>query len=105
MYKNIKYSRLTDSPRVGKKKRMIFYDKDKILVSYTDFGADGMSDFTIHKDEDRKDRWLNRFNKLINKYKSDPTKATTLSHMIFWNRDTLEDSYKNYLNKFNLKNI
>lgn len=105
MYKNIKYVRLTDSPRVGKKKRMIFYDKDKILVSYTDFGADGMSDYTEHKDDERKDRWLSRFNKLINKYKGDPTKATTLSHLILWNRETIEDSYENYLKKFVLKNI
>jgi hypothetical protein len=105
MYNNIKYARLSDSPRVGKKLRMIFYDKNKMLVSYTDFGSEGMSDYTEHKDDERKNRWLSRFNKLINKYKNDFTKATTLSHLILWNRETIEDSYKNYLRKFNLKKI
>ena len=99
--------KLIVSPRVSKKYRMIFYDDDNQrlkIVGYTDFGSAGMSDFIQHKDEERKDRWLKRFNKLIDKNKSDPTSAMTLSHLILWNKSTLEASYRDYKKIFNLKN-
>jgi hypothetical protein len=94
--------KLIASPRVSKKYRMIFYDGNTI-VGFTDFGSAGMSDFLKHKDEDRKERWLKRFNKLIDKTKSDPTSAMTLSHLILWNKPTLEASYRDYKKIFNLK--
>jgi hypothetical protein len=101
----IVYVKLIPSPKTTKKYRMIFYDEDKNIVKYTDFGANEMSDFTLHKDEDRKNRWLNRFNKLINKYEDDPTKPMTLSHLILWNKKSLNSSYNDYRRKFNLKKV
>jgi hypothetical protein len=101
----IKYVKLIDSPKVGKKQRMLFYDEDKNIVKYTDYGAENMSDFTLHKDKDRKNRWLTRFNKLIQKYEDDPTKPMTLSHLILWNKPTVKSSFNDYKKKFGLKNI
>jgi hypothetical protein len=84
---------------------MIFYDGDEEEIGSTDFGARGMSDFTIHKDEERKKRYLHRFNKLITKNQLDPTKAITLSTMLLWNKPSLNDSLKDYLERFNLKYV
>lgn len=98
---NIKFIKLINSPKTTKKYRMIFYDDKKQIIKYTDFGSDGMSDFTKHKDEERKKRWLSRFNKLINKYKGDPTKPTTLSHLILWNKPTIPASLRDYKKIFN----
>lgn len=64
------------------------------------FGAAGMSDFTIHKDESRKERYLNRHKKNENWEK--PDTAGALSRWILWNKKTLKASLKDYKNKFNL---
>jgi hypothetical protein len=64
------------------------------------FGAAGMSDFTIHKDESRKERYLNRHKKNENWEKPDTPGA--LSRWILWNKKTLKASLKDYKNKFNL---
>jgi hypothetical protein len=64
------------------------------------FGAAGMSDFTIHKDEARKERYLNRHKKNENWEKPDTPGA--LSRWILWNKKTLKASLKDYKNKFNL---
>ena len=54
----------TPSPRKGKKWRATF-SNSKGLVHHTDFGSQGQSDFTLHKDEQRKQRLLHRFSKPI----------------------------------------
>ena len=46
------------------------------------FGAAGMSDFTKHKDEERKQRYLDRHRK--NENWSDPTTAGFMSRWILW---------------------
>ena len=65
------------------------------------FGAAGMSDFTKHKDPERKQRYLNRHKK--NENWNDPTTAGYLSRWILWAKPTIEESIKD-LNKRN-KNI
>ena len=65
------------------------------------FGAAGMSDYTIHKDDERKQRYLDRHKK--NENWSDPTTAGYLSRWILWAKPTIEESIKD-LNKRN-KNI
>lgn len=87
--------KIMPSPRKTKKYRAIFSNPVKIV----DFGAKGMSDYTIHKDLKRKELFLSRFSKLIEQYKYDPTAPMTLSKWILWNKPTLEASIKDY-NKF-----
>lgn len=71
------------------------------------FGAAGMSDYTIHKDKERRERYRARHKKDLRT--NDPTRAGYLSLGILWSKPTLKESisfYKNLLNKYNKeKNI
>jgi type III secretory pathway component EscR len=86
-----------------KKKYMaIFYDKDNKKVKTTHFGATGYSDFTKHKDEKRKERYIKRHQK-NNQNWNDYTSAGSLSRYILWNKVSLIKSIKDYKRKFRLK--
>ena len=85
------------SPRQGKKMRAIFSD-GKVV----DFGAKGMEDYTSHHDETRKQRFLSRFARLIDKYKKDPQAPMTLSTYILWNKPTIPASIRDYKQKYKL---
>ena len=67
------------------------------------FGAAGMSDFTKHKDEERKQRYINRHKK--NENWSDPTTAGFYATNILWNKKTLTESIKDTNNRFKNINI
>ena len=67
------------------------------------FGAAGMSDFTKHKDPERKQRYLNRHKK--NENWNDPTTAGFYSRWITWNKPTISESVKDTNNKFKTINI
>ena len=70
--------------------------KDKKLDAVIDgkkpisFGAAGMSDFTLHKDDDRKERYIARHQK--NENWRDPKTAGFYSRFILWNKPTLQAS-------------
>ena len=81
---------------------MAIFTNDKLKKTKTiHFGADGMSDYTIHKDKDRMNRYLNRHRKRENWEQCDT--AGALSRWILWNKPTLEGSIKDYKKKFKLK--
>lgn len=84
-----------------KKYMAIFYDKDKNKIKTTHFGAKGYEDLTIHKDLDRKKRYINRHRKRENW--NDPMSAGALSRYILWQYPSFKKSVKYYKNKFNLK--
>jgi len=52
------------------------------------FGAKGYSDFTIHKDEERKDRYINRHKKTENW--NNPKTAGFYAKNILWNKKVLK---------------
>jgi hypothetical protein len=84
-----------------KKKYMaIFYDGDKRKKT-THFGSAGMSDYTKHGDDKRKERYLDRHRKREN-WKA-PMTAGALSRWILWNKKTFSASVADYKKKFNLK--
>ena len=62
------------------------------------FGAYGMSDFTINKDPERKERYIERHKKNELKYwnKSGIDTASFWSRFLLWNKPTIEASY-NYI--------
>lgn len=95
------FSELKPSNRKNKKYVMIFTTEDGTVLKKVHFGAKNMSDFTEHKDLDRKERFLKRFNKLIEKYKYNSLSPMTLSHLILWNKPTLKASYIDYKKRFN----
>ena len=57
---SIVYVQIINSNRKEKKLMTKFYDNDRNKVKTTHFGAKGMSDYTIHKDDERKQRYLDR---------------------------------------------
>tara|TARA_Y100000004_G_C8892414_1_gene402629 strand:+ start:284 stop:574 length:291 start_codon:yes stop_codon:yes gene_type:complete len=84
----------------GKKLTAVFYEDNK-KIKTTHFGAAGMSDFTIHKDEKRKQRYLNRHRARENW--NAPMTAGALSRWILWNKKTRSASIKDFKNRFNYK--
>ena len=102
-YIEMVYVKIIPSKSKGKKYTAIFYDKDKKKVKTTHFGATGYSDYTQHKDPERKQKYIERHknNENWNDYKS----AGSLSRFILWNQPTFEASKKSFANKFGLKLI
>lgn len=83
-----------------KKYMAIFYDDSKKKVKTTHFGAAGMSDYTKHKDPERKKRYLARHKarENWNNYMS----AGSLSRYILWGEPTFRVSVNKYKERFNL---
>jgi hypothetical protein len=88
------------STRSGKKLMAIFYDGDK-KVKTIHFGAVGYSDYTIHRDEARRQRYIDR-HRSSEDWKN-PMTAGTLALYILWNKPTISDSIADYKRVFNFK--
>jgi hypothetical protein len=55
-------------------------------------------DFTIHKDEERKKRYIERHSK--NEDWNNAYTRGALSRWILWNKETISESLKDYLDRF-----
>jgi hypothetical protein len=64
------------------------------------FGAAGMSDFTIHKDEARKQRYINRHKNNENWTKSGIDTAGFWSFRFLWSYPTKQEAYKHIKAQF-----
>ena len=64
------------------------------------FGAVGYSDFTKHKDEDRKQRYINRHRNKENWTKSGIDSAGFWSRWLLWNKPSIKDSYNDIKNRY-----
>ena len=62
------------------------------------FGAAGMSDFTKHKDEARKQRYINRHSE--NWGKSGIDTAGFWSRWLLWNKPSIKESYDDIKRRF-----
>ena len=98
----VNYDRVVIKPSTikGKKLTAIFYEKNKKKKT-THFGAKGMSDFTINKDEERKKRYLSRHR--AREDWNSPTTAGALSRWILWNKKTKSASIRDFKNRFKIK--
>ena len=67
------------------------------------FGSSEHSDFTKHKDNERKQRYLNRHKARENW--NDPTTAGALSKYVLWNKPTISASVKDMNKHFKNYNI
>ncbi len=90
--------KITKSTNSNKKLMAIFKDCHTERQKTTHFGAKGMSDYTIHKDNDRKKRYISRHS--ANENWNNPTTAGALSRWILWNKPTLKASISDYKKKF-----
>ena len=68
------------------------------------FGARGMSDFTIHKDTERKERYLQR-HKGMGEDWSNPLTAGFYATNILWNKPTITESIRDTNRRFKNINI
>ena len=91
----LKLVSINPSPRKDKKLVAEFSDKSK-----THFGAAGMSDYTIHKDTARKQRYIDRHKTRENW--DNPKSAGALSRWILWNKESLSASIADYKKRFQL---
>ena len=101
--KKRKYNKVIIKKSTKKDKKMmaIFYNNtgNKKTIH---FGAAGMSDYTVHKNKDRRKLYLIRHK--VNENWNNPLSAGALSKYILWGRYT--SLYKNIIhfkNKFNFK--
>ena len=78
----------TAPPECGKKEKVV------------SFGAKGMSDYTKHKDDDRKKLYLIRHKDAEDW--DNPTTPGALSRWILWNKKTLKASIADFKKRFNL---
>lgn len=95
--KVIKFKKLTS----GAKKFEITFNKNgKTYIRK--FGARGMSDFTIHKDKERRERYITRHKKDLKT--NDPMKPGYLSMYILWNKPSVSGSLADYKRRLNTYN-
>lgn len=78
-----------------------FFQLDNGKTKKTNFGASGASDYTIHKDKDRRTRYRARHKRDLRT--NDPMRAGYLSYYLLWGDSTsLKENIMNYKKKFNL---
>lgn len=66
----------------------------------TSFGLKGASDYTIHGDLDRRNRYRARHEKDLDT--NDPTRAGYLSYYLLWNLPSLSASLADFRKRFHL---
>jgi len=86
------------SPKKDKKYVASFCKNGRI--KQTHFGAKGMSDYTKHKDKQRKSRYIQRHKSRENW--RDPTSAGALSRYILWGKPSFRASVSDYKRRFKL---
>lgn len=88
------------STKPGKKLMAKFVNKNTKKTKVSHFGADGMSDYTLHKDKARRTRYRKRHLKDL---RGDPTRAGYLSYYILWGNSTSKKvNIKSFKKKFKL---
>ena len=92
--------KIVESPDTKKKYRAEFIENNKVIKTVR-FGQQGASDFTKHRDESRKQRYLDRHRKRENW--NDPMTAGALSRWILWNKPTITESIADFKRRFKLE--
>ena len=89
------YPYKSDKPN---KKYFIITDDDKKVY----FGQASASDFTLHKNEQRKQLYINRHKNNENWTKSGIDSAGFWSRWLLWNLPTISTSYQDIKKRFNI---
>ena len=92
--------KVSKSPKEGKKLVAVFALKNG-RTKTIHFGAEGYSDFTQHKDEARKQRYIARHQARENW--ATPMTAGSLSRWILWNKPSHRESVKDFKRRFKLR--
>jgi len=86
-----------------KKKYMVILHKPNNKTKTVHFGQAGASDFTKHKDKDRKDAYISRHAKREDWTESGIETAGFWAKNLLWNMPTLRASIKETETKFGIK--
>ena len=86
----------------NKRFKVVFYDRKKEKVKTIQFGDKRYDNYTIHKDDKRKELYRKRHHK--DKI-DEPMTAGSLSWWLLWNEPTLEASIKEYERRFGMIHI
>jgi hypothetical protein len=93
---------LEKSNKKNKKYMVHFINPETKRINTIYFGQAGASDYTIHKDDNRKLKYINRHSKM-NEDWNNPLTAGFWSRWLLWNKPSLKASIKNTENQFNIK--
>ena len=93
----MEFKGIIKSPKEDKKWRAIF-EKENGKTKTVDFGAKGMDDFTLTKDEDQAKRYRERHKKDLET--GDPTRAGFLSYYVLWSHPSLRKGIEEYRRRF-----
>ena len=90
------------SPSTRKDKKLVaIFEMENGRLKRTHFGQRGASDYTIHKDKERRELYRNRHEKDLDT--QDPTRAGYLSWYLLWGDSTsLKKNIQQFKRKFNL---
>ena len=88
------------STNSNKKLMAIFNDDSGKKIKTVHFGASGMSDYTKHKDDERKKLYLARHKK--NENWNNYMTPGSLSRWVLWEYKSLHEAIRKYKQKFNL---
>lgn len=94
---------LERSSSSAKKFKVTITDNQKQTKRTVQFGAKGYSDYTIHKDYERMQRYNIRHQKREDWTKRGLYTAGFWSKWILWNKPSLNASIRDTENKFNIK--
>lgn len=83
-------------------KKYSVYASDGIKQKLIHFGAKGYSDYTIHRDEDRKNRYIIRHKNNEDWTKKGIFTSGFWSRWILWNLPTINSSIEDTHNRFKL---
>ncbi len=92
---------LSKSERPEKKYTVQFINPDTGRLNTIHFGAKNYDDYTTHKDDERKERYINRHSKREDW--NNPKSAGFFSRWLLWNKPTLKQSIIDTNKKFGIK--
>ena len=84
----------------NKRYKAVFYDDNGDKIKTTQFGDKRYENYTIHKDDKRKELYRKRHHK---DNIDDPMSAGALSWWLLWNEPTIEQSVRDYKKRFNIE--
>jgi hypothetical protein len=95
------YTQLLKATNGKNKYTMIFYDHLRKKVKTVHFGAKGYESYPDHQDLQRKMSYIARHKTTENW--NDAMSKGALSKHLLWNKVSLSESYKDFMNRFGFK--
>jgi hypothetical protein len=94
---------LSRSNRAGKKYRVTIIDPKRDTERTVHFGATGYSDYTIHRDPERMERYVQRHRARENWTRSGIYTAGFWSRWILWNKPSFAASIRDTAQRFQIQ--